>query len=90
MEIKLKACCIDKSLPTLFLSECVLVYVDVECSDKLIKWIANEFDKPAFINYEQVNMNDRFGELMIMNLRQRGTELQGARACQNIQTQIDR
>ncbi|CAD5116599.1 DgyrCDS5475 [Dimorphilus gyrociliatus] len=90
LEQKLKACFIDKNLPTLFISECVLVYMDVDCSENLLKWIAKEFDKPAFINYEQVNMNDRFGELMITNLRQRGTELQGVRACQNLQTQVDR
>lgn len=54
LEAKLSASSIDRSLPTLFLTECVLVYIEMEYTDKLIKWIADSFPTAFFINYEQV------------------------------------
>ena len=45
---------LDCSLPTLFLSECVLVYLPSEFSQKLIDTIATKFTKAAFLLYEQV------------------------------------
>lgn len=42
-------------LPTLFLSECVLVYMAHEQSSKLVRWIADTFPTAMFINYEQVS-----------------------------------
>ena len=55
LESKLRASNIDRSLPTLFLSECVLVYIDVEGTDKLLKWISDSFPTALFLNYEQVS-----------------------------------
>lgn len=57
LETKLSASGIDRALPTVFLSECVLVYIEVEATDKLIKWIADSFPTALFINYEQVTIN---------------------------------
>ena len=42
-------------LPTLFLSECVLVYMTPEQASKLVHWAADTFHTAMFINYEQVN-----------------------------------
>uniref|UniRef100_A0A0B6YT44 Leucine carboxyl methyltransferase 1 n=1 Tax=Arion vulgaris TaxID=1028688 RepID=A0A0B6YT44_9EUPU len=90
LETKLSASGIDQSLPTLFLTECVLVYIDVESTEKLIKWIADNFPTAFFINYEQVNMTDAFGQMMIQNLKARDCVLSGAGACASLQTQMNR
>uniref|UniRef100_A0A8W4FGX5 Leucine carboxyl methyltransferase 1 n=1 Tax=Sus scrofa TaxID=9823 RepID=A0A8W4FGX5_PIG len=58
-------------LPTLLVAECVLVYMTPEQSANLLKWAANSFETAMLINYKQVNMDDRFGQIMIENLRRR-------------------
>ncbi|KAK3758952.1 hypothetical protein RRG08_015198 [Elysia crispata] len=90
LESKLRASNIDRSLPTLFLSECVLVYIDVEGTDKLLKWISDSFPTALFLNYEQINMTDAFGQVMIENLKARDCVLSGAAACANVSTQMNR
>jgi [phosphatase 2A protein]-leucine-carboxy methyltransferase len=52
---KLKDCGVDYALPTVFLAECVLVYMPSEASSNLLKWIAEQFSTAFFINYEQVS-----------------------------------
>lgn len=46
---------IDYSLPTIFLAECVLVYIEMQNCKNLLKWIASKFNSAVFVNYEQVN-----------------------------------
>lgn len=41
-------------LPTLVLTECVLVYMTPSQSSGLIRWVAETFHSAMFINYEQV------------------------------------
>uniref|UniRef100_A0A8C1C8X2 Leucine carboxyl methyltransferase 1 n=1 Tax=Cyprinus carpio carpio TaxID=630221 RepID=A0A8C1C8X2_CYPCA len=53
LEEKLKKFQINPELPTLFLSECVLVYMTPEKSSKLLNWVADTFPTAMFINYEQ-------------------------------------
>ena len=48
----------DKSIPTVFLAECVLVYMTPESSSALVKWIADNVDATFFINYEQVRVGE--------------------------------
>lgn len=86
----LQQCEIDFSLPTLFLAECVLVYIEGNHVDEDLKWITSNFESVAFINYEQINMNDRFGEVMKQNLRLRQCSLSGVAACQNLDSQRKR
>lgn len=38
----------------------------------------------------QVNMGDKFGDVMLRNLRARGCPLAGVDACQNLNTQRQR
>ena len=55
--------------PTLFLSECVLIYMPVSKSKHIIDWIAKNFHNgAAFALYEQILPNDAFGKQMIKNL----------------------
>lgn len=54
---------IDYSLPTIFLSECVLVYMPPHASAQVIDWAANgPFTGPrVFATYEQIHPDDPFG-----------------------------
>ncbi|GFS19472.1 leucine carboxyl methyltransferase 1-like [Elysia marginata] len=90
LESKLTASGIDRSLPTLFLSECVLVYIEVEGTDKLLKWISDNFPTAMFLNYEQINLSDAFGQVMIENLKARDCVLSGAAACADVNSQMNR
>lgn len=66
----------DPSLPTLFLSECVLIYLDVKESDAIIQHVAQECTaETMFLIYEQIRPNDAFGKTMLQNLRNRNIEL---------------
>ncbi|XP_052784460.1 leucine carboxyl methyltransferase 1-like [Mya arenaria] len=86
---KLGECGIDKTLPTIFIAECVLVYIEKDCTDALLKWTVDNFSTVFFVNYEQVNMGDKFGEVMMENLRSRECMLH-TEYCASIDTQIQR
>lgn len=90
VENKLNQAEINYSFPTLFISECVLVYIESDCVHRLLTWITSKFSSSFFINYEMVNMNDIFGNVMMSNLRSRGCNLAGIVACKNLETQKDR
>lgn len=51
---KLLAVGLDTSLPTMFLTECVLVYMEPEKSREVIKWAGTTFSTALFLNYEPV------------------------------------
>ncbi|KAM4631845.1 leucine carboxyl methyltransferase 1 [Discoglossus pictus] len=90
MEEKLKRYGLDPQLPTLLVAECVLVYMSPEQSASLLKWAADTFPTTMFINYEQVNMADRFGQIMVENLQRRQCNLAGVDACKSLQSQKER
>ena len=54
VESKLKECSLEFSVPTLFLFECVLVYMPIQFSHSLLQLIADKFSTTFCINYEQV------------------------------------
>ncbi|XP_040322285.1 leucine carboxyl methyltransferase 1-like isoform X2 [Herpailurus yagouaroundi] len=54
LEEKLKKCNMNPQLPTLLITERVLVYMTPEQSANLLKWAANSFETAVFINHEQV------------------------------------
>ncbi|CAH1758045.1 1807_t:CDS:2 [Entrophospora sp. SA101] len=80
----------DRSLPTLFLSECVMIYMDPTDSDKLVEWIGKNMRLAIFIVYEQILPDDAFGSVMLHNLRLRNIELRGIHAYPTLQSQKDR
>jgi len=81
---------IQYEAPTLFIAECVLVYMEIVHSVDLLSWIAQTFPNSVFINYEQVNMDDRFAEIMLSNLNHRGCSLAGVGQCQSLEKQRQR
>jgi O-methyltransferase involved in polyketide biosynthesis len=60
-------------LPTLFISECVLIYLKPEKGDAIIKWVSDTFASASFCTYEQIGPNDSFGTVMTQNLEVRYT-----------------
>nr|XP_020660497.1 leucine carboxyl methyltransferase 1 isoform X1 [Pogona vitticeps] len=90
LEENLKKCNLDAQLPTLLVAECVLIYMTPEHSAHLLKWVAGMFPTAMFINYEQVNMGDRFGQIMIENLKSRQCSLVGVEDCRSLDTQKER
>lgn len=65
----------DVLLPTLVISECVLIYMDPEHSDALIEWIGSTLPQAAFALYEQILPSDPFGRTMVRNIASRGCPL---------------
>lgn len=55
-------------IPTLVLSECVLIYMDAEFGDRIIQWFGQQVPSAAFITYEQILPDDAFGRVMLQNL----------------------
>ncbi|CAH1175884.1 unnamed protein product [Phaedon cochleariae] len=87
LEIKLRQAEVNFDRPTLFIAECVLVYIENECVNRLLTWISSKFKAGLFVNYEMCNMNDTFGEVMLGNLRVRGCNLAGIAHCKNLEMQ---
>ncbi|XP_053621816.1 leucine carboxyl methyltransferase 1 [Plodia interpunctella] len=67
--------------PTLLLAECVLVYLRPDAADALLRYFAGEFERCTLVVYEQCNLGDKFGEIMLRNLSARGCLLAGSRQC---------
>jgi len=86
----LTECGIDPKLPTIFISECVLVYMETPCSHSLLKWITETFSKCVVIHYEQVNLDDRFGEVMRDTLHDMHADLLGIESCSSLESQKER
>lgn len=87
---KLKHADLDPTLPTIVLAECVLVYIDLQHGDDLLSSIAKQFENCVFINYEQVNMTDKFSSVMQSSLHERGIHLPGLAVCESLETQKER
>ncbi|KDQ20202.1 hypothetical protein BOTBODRAFT_27613 [Botryobasidium botryosum FD-172 SS1] len=67
-------------IPTLFLAECVLVYMPPSASNALLQWFSDNFDCVGGICYEMFGLEDRFGQVMRENLKARNVSLPGADA----------
>ncbi|TPX48633.1 hypothetical protein SeLEV6574_g01932 [Synchytrium endobioticum] len=87
---KLLAHGLDITLPTLFISECVLIYMPPEDADRIVSWIPQHIHNAFFITYEQILPNDTFGKTMIENLKMRKIELPGIYAYPTLESQKQR
>lgn len=57
------------SAPTLILAEVVLIYLEANASDAVIKYFSNTFRHVVFFNFEQVPISDY--ETVVMDMRMR-------------------
>jgi len=80
LEKSLLSAGLDLTKPSLVISECVLVYITGEASNRVLSWFISAFSTNtpiAFILYEQIHPNDAFGQVMIRNLQTRGCPIVG-------------
>ncbi|XP_012557025.1 leucine carboxyl methyltransferase 1 [Hydra vulgaris] len=78
IDASLCAAGISKKVPTLILAECVFVYMDTSSISKLLNYFTEEFPIVLLADYDPINLNDKFGEVMRQNLSQRNCPLLGA------------
>ena len=92
LEKKLSECAgFSYDTPTIFLCECVMVYIEPAKATNFLKWTTSKFHSSiAMINHEQLNIFDKFGQVMMENLSQRGCSLPGIEACRDKNTHIQR
>ena len=84
---------VDKTCPTLVLTECLLIYLKPQDSVNIIRWCSQFWNTAPFVgvvNYEMINPFDMFGKKMVDNLRDRGCELLGIDQCPTMETQEQR
>ncbi|EPS39140.1 hypothetical protein H072_7060 [Dactylellina haptotyla CBS 200.50] len=90
---------IDPSLPTLFISECCLIYLTPNEADDIFKWITTSFRQPSqsatangvgIVLYEPIGGDDSFGKVMIRNLSQRGIVLRTLQRYSTLDRQKER
>lgn len=69
----------NRAIPTIFVLECVIMYLPDKASWNLLQYLANISDcnnrRDAFVAvamYDPIPSNDRFGQVMLENLQKRG------------------
>ena len=67
-----------QDIPTIFVDECTLIYVDPVAVDEIIKFAA-QMKSSAFISYGMIRPDDSFGKMMIHNFETFGAPLKGIR-----------
>ncbi|NWI09455.1 TYW4 protein, partial [Crypturellus soui] len=75
LEKALQEAGLDKEVPTLFLAEVVLTYMENSRSDALIQWAAEHFSQACFVLYEQMHPEDPFGRVMQRHFSQLNSTL---------------
>jgi len=78
-------------VPTLFISECCLIYISWQRSEAILQSAAKSFTHGvAFGIYEQILPNDAFGRQMIKNLAERDLQLMSFHKYPDLKAQQDR
>ncbi|GIQ86861.1 leucine carboxyl methyltransferase [Kipferlia bialata] len=76
-------------LPTLFIAECLFMYLEPKYTGLILAQIAM-MRRTCIVTYDAFNPNDGFGKIMIRNLKQRGLSLEGVLGCPTLEDQRDR
>ncbi|NXN44094.1 TYW4 protein, partial [Rhinoptilus africanus] len=75
LERALEEAGLDNEIPTLFIAEVVLTYMENSRSDALIQWAAEHFSQACFLLYEQMHPEDPFGRVMQQHFSQMNSTL---------------
>ncbi|NXN57751.1 TYW4 protein, partial [Rynchops niger] len=75
LERALEEAGLDNEIPTLFIAEVVLTYMENRRSDALIQWAAERFSQACFLLYEQMHPEDPFGRVMQQHFSQMNSAL---------------
>ncbi|NXX49859.1 TYW4 protein, partial [Tricholaema leucomelas] len=75
LERALEQAGVDKEVPTLFIAEVVLAYMESSRSDALLSWAAEHFPCAGFLLYEQLCPQDPFGRVMQQHFARLGSAL---------------
>lgn len=78
-----------EDIPTIFIDECTLIYVEPTAVDEILKW-ASALKSNAFISYGMVKPDDAFGRMMVKNFDSFGAPLKGIRMYPTVQSHKDR
>ncbi|KAG8741205.1 carboxy methyl transferase for protein phosphatase 2A [Ceratobasidium sp. 414] len=81
---------LDPGLPTLFIAECVFVYMLPGESSAIVQWFAETFNRTAGIVYEMFGLQDSFGKVLKENLKARQIDLPGADVFPTLESQMAR
>ena len=67
---------LDPGIPTLFLAECVFIYLDPQHSSNILRWMTEHFGQAGSMTilYDPVGLADNFGKVMVNNLQVRFVE----------------
>ena len=88
LEERLQRAGVAWDVPTLLLSECVLVYLPPTSSTAVIAWAGSRFSGGAvFLAYEQLHPETAFGRQMVKNLEARGCGLLSLPAYPDVEAQ---
>ncbi|XP_038207849.1 leucine carboxyl methyltransferase 1 [Zerene cesonia] len=85
-----KKCHIIKRNKQLLEKICNEVYLRPDAADRLLAHLAAAFPRCVLLVYEQCNLGDKFGEVMVRNLSARGCLLAGERHCRQPAAQEQR
>ncbi|KAI5821194.1 S-adenosyl-L-methionine-dependent methyltransferase [Pyronema omphalodes] len=79
---------VETTVPTLFLSECCLIYLSPEEADGILKWATGDFKGDVgVVVYEPIGGDDAFGKVMIQNLAARGIVLKTLKKYSSLERQ---
>ncbi|KRZ66795.1 putative ATP-dependent Clp protease proteolytic subunit, mitochondrial [Trichinella papuae] len=86
----LTGCRLCSMIPTLFIAECVLNYLNVNESNRLLEMFPVIFSKCSIISYEQVLPRDTFGRFMCEHFASVGSPLLSIDQYPDASSEIDR
>ncbi|CAM9902909.1 unnamed protein product [Scytosiphon promiscuus] len=90
LEKTLRTAGADFSAPTIFLAECVMVYMEPAESAALLQWCASNFSDSMFAAYEMTSPHDAFGKMMTQNIQRMGCLLPGFKPYPTLSSQKER
>ena len=85
---RLAAAGFDCTKPTLVQCEAVLMYMEPDPADALVRWAATALPQSAFVVYDVVNGADAFGQMMKRNIAARGCPLRSIDAYPDVPSQV--